>query len=197
MFCIFIQQILFFLSGLLAFVPVTTRIENGICINGIVRLNHTFLFSYYYSPHCFTLALMIPLLIMVFCYTRMFLALRESMKMTSTLQNKQDKSSGMHKTRLAQLNIFETCLIMTCIFLICWSTIETALLLYMIDYYPDLSSDHYTIGRFFILLNSGLNPYVYALRYRDFKKQFKILIGIEKKEDQSSVTYMSSINTHE
>ena len=100
---------------------------------------------------------------------------RASIKMASTtnIQTEADRSS--HASRLAQINLFETCLIVAVLFFICWVTVQAAIFLYMIDVYPDLSGDHYTVGRLLILFNSCINPYVYTLRYREFKIQLRYL----------------------
>ena len=61
--------------SVLLFVPVTTVIKDGVCLPAH-RLIGTDLWEYYYSPHNFIIALIIPLTIMIVCYTRMFVALR-------------------------------------------------------------------------------------------------------------------------
>ena len=115
------------------------------------------------------------------------------MSESSSQQSAVEKSTNA--SRLAQINIFETCLIVTVLFLACWTTTETALFMYIIDVYEDLSSNHYTTGRLLILLNSCLNPYVYTLRYREFKKQLRVLIGLEKNSNKlnTSVTFSANI----
>ena len=59
----------------LLFTPITTVIRNGVCLTAYKMLK-TDLFNYYFFPHCFTISLVIPLSIMIVCYTRMYLALR-------------------------------------------------------------------------------------------------------------------------
>ena len=56
------------------FVPATTVIIGGVCMPGL-KMFGTFLMDYY-APNCFVISLIIPMLIMIVCYTRMFLALR-------------------------------------------------------------------------------------------------------------------------
>ena len=164
---------------LLIFIPVTTVATDNYCLVGINLLS-TFKIQFY--P-------VIPLLIMPICYFRMFQALSSSFKLSKVKKNsvkEETKStrkensttndvSRIHKSRLAQRNIFETCLFMTVVFVLCWTTIEIALLLYFFGYYPDLSNSHYKIGRILIISNSCINPYIYAIRYDDFKKQLKSL----------------------
>ena len=58
----------------LVFVPISTVIKDGMCLTAY-RFIGTILMLYY-APHCFVIALIIPLIIIIVCYTRMFLALR-------------------------------------------------------------------------------------------------------------------------
>ena len=105
----------------------------------------------------------------------MFLALGTSISMsTSSLE----KDSTAHKSRVAQLNIFHTCLTVTVVFLICWATNETCLMAFILDIYLNLSGKHCSVGRIFIGINSCLNPYIYALRYTEFKQQLRVLMRI-------------------
>ena len=61
--------------SVLLFVPVTTVIQDGVCLPAH-KLLGTDLWEYYYSPHNFIIALIIPLTVMIICYTRMYVALR-------------------------------------------------------------------------------------------------------------------------
>ena len=122
-----------------------------------------------YSPYEFTIAFAVPLVITLFCYGRMLMCLRQSAQWT----NGKSTISNQDKLRLAQMNIFKTCLIVTVVFILCWCSTETAIILYMAEYYENLASVHFTIGTLLILVNSCLNPYIYAIRYRDFKLELK------------------------
>ena len=109
---------------------------------------------------------------------------------SSSQQSEVDKST--HASRLAQVNIFETCLIVTVLFFVCWITAEVGLFLYIVGYYKHLSNIHYMVGRMLILLNSCLNPYVYTLRYQDFKKQLGILLGQKQRPDRFAKSVTNS-----
>ena len=61
--------------GVMLFVPITTVIQDGVCLPAH-KLLGTDLWEYYYSPHSFIIALIIPLVIIIICYTRMYVALR-------------------------------------------------------------------------------------------------------------------------
>ena len=88
---------------------------------------------------------------------------------------------AQHTSRLAQVNIFKTCLSVAVLFMVCWITWEVALLLYIVNVYDSFTVTHYTAGGMLVLLNSGLNPYIYTLRYHEFQRQLRVLLGIKKK----------------
>ena len=168
-----------FVFSVTSIVPATTVIKNGVCLLGYRARNHWLLT--YYGYHALFFAMVFPLIILIYCYARMIVALRRSMNMSAVATKQIDGSdSSVHKSRLAQYNIFETCLIITILFVLCWTTNETGLFLYVIGVYPNLATDHYSIGRLLVLLNSCLNPFVYALRYDEFKKQLRVLLRCTK-----------------
>ena len=141
---------------------ITTVIKYNHCLLAYT-IHHTMWIDYF-GYQAFIVSLVLPLIIMVFCYTRMFHSLIQSSKLASS-----------STTSSAQRNMLETCLIITLLFVMCWMTNELGLLLTLTRYYENLTNKYYTNGRLLILLNSCLNPYVYVVRYEDFKKQLKVL----------------------
>ena len=163
------------ISFRLPYSPITTIIEHDTCMIGWNMLTSPILREYY-TPHCFTVSFLIPITIMIFCYTRMYLALRASVRFSApSRQSKQlDGTSVLHKSRLAQLNIFQTCLILATLTTVCWLTNVSALFLFMIGYYSSLSNVHIDVGFLLLLSNAMLNPYVSIMRYHAFKEQMKV-----------------------
>ena len=157
-----------FTAGAFCFVVASTTTKPGKCLIGS-KLIGSFLWDMY-SPYEFTLAFALPLAISLFCYGRMFYCLQQS---TTKTASKDSKCTNIDKLRLAQLNIFKTCLTVTVVFVLCWCTTEIAVVMFMVGYYTELSNNHYVFGTILIILNSGLNPYIYAVRYEDFKKELK------------------------
>ena len=146
----------------------------------------TFLVDFY-SPYTFVLAMAVPLTTMMFCYARMLRALNESRKMfgggsQSESGKESSGSSSVHKLRMAQMNIFQTCFIMIVFFLVAWVTQKSAVFLFVIHYYKGLNNQHYALGNLGILFNSCVNPYIYAVRYDDFKNQIRVLLGFKEQQ---------------
>ena len=177
-----------FCSVALSYIPTTTIYRDGSCMV-IYHLLSTPLWDFI-APYLFIIAIAIPCLIMVICYSRMLYALNLSSKLikASTPNSAENKSSSVHKLRLAQANIFQTCLIMMVVFLSCWLTIESAVILFIFKTYANLSNNHYAIGRLLAVFNSCVNPYIYAMRYTDFKVQLKKLFGIGSSSELASTT---------
>ena len=120
----------------------------------------------------------IPISVMVVCYTRMIYALYKSSRSLGA-----SNSANSDKLRLAQKNIFQTCLIMIVFFLVCWIPYEVAVIMF-VNFYTHFSDTHYTIGALLIVLNSSINPYIYVFRYDDFKIQLRKMIMKENEKNK-------------
>ena len=184
-----------FCSIALSYIPIFTVYRHGSC-----KVIHNLLGTPWWdavAPYLVVVAIIIPMTIMVICYTRMLMALRTSSKsVNSSTPQADNKSSSVHKLRLAQANIFQTCLTMMIVFLSCWLTIESAVVLFIFKTYPNLSNNHYAVGRLLAVFNSCVNPYIYAIRYDEFKVQMKKILGIGKTSEQNTVSSkFSTTNT--
>ena len=163
-----------FIFSILCIVPATTIILGNHCIVGY-HLVITHWIDLYPLYELF-FGIVLPMFISIVCYWKMFHVLNQSAHSSKG----DSRSSSIHKLRLAQMNIVKTCLLVVIVFVICWSIPETALLLLSIGVYSDLNNTHYYLGRLAIILNSISNSYIYAIRYDDFKEQFKHLISKTK-----------------
>ena len=157
--------------GAMAYLSTTTIYRDSFCfiINRIFRT----VFWEHMPTYLCCVQIGLPVVVIVFCYSRMFHALYSSSR---SFGNKSARNANADKLRLAQLNIFQTCLIMITMFLICWLSLNSAILLFIFKVYTDLSGTHFSIGNILVILNSGINPYIYVFRYDDFKIQLKKLL---------------------
>ena len=115
----------------------------------------------------------IPTVIMTYAYIRMGLTLRSSRSQTA---NKESKITSNDKLKKAEVNLFQTCLMLMVLFVLCWSNNCFAVSLYMIGVLPNLGGTYYHISVMLIVFNSCLNPYVYTLRYKQFQQQIRKLV---------------------
>ena len=157
----------------MSIVPATTVIQFGMCLNAWKLL--TTRWWEFYSPYDMVIAIVIPFIVTIFCYSRMFYALQKSSDATN--MEKSSNDANAHKMRMAQMNIFKTCFTMVVIFVVCWSIPQSAVLLLSIRYYKTLNNYHFYIGRLAVTVNSCLNPYIYSIRYDEFKMQLFTLLG--------------------
>ena len=155
-------------------VPATTIIFENKCFVAY-KLVTTYWVDWY-SPYEIIFGIIVPTFISVICYWMMFRVLNKAVH----LSEGQSQSNNIHKIRLVQMNIFKTCLVVVIVFVICWSIPETAMFFFSIGIYTNLNNYHFYIGRLAVILNSTLNPYIYAIRYDDFKDQINVLIGRKK-----------------
>lgn len=150
-----------------------TVLMNNKCIIGYT-LWTTFWFDVegYYA---IVLSFGIPSTIMITCYTRMFLLLNNSRQMFNSKESFSETSE--HKLRLAQMNIFKTCVIIVIVYIASFSTGQSAKLLFLLGYYKQIGT-HGHMGNVFMTFNSFINPVVYAMQYHDFKVRLKLLLKL-------------------
>ena len=150
---------------------ISTSLINGKCLVGH-KLWETFWVDVQ-SYYAIVVSFGIPFTIIVFCYSHMFIALNESQK---KFNSGNIESSSTDKLRLAQMNIFKTCVIIVIVYLTAWITAQSSIVLYLIGYYNTLGL-HDQIGDTLITFNSCVNPFVYVIKYDDFKIRFKFLMS--------------------
>ena len=152
---------------------ISTALINGKCVVAY-KLLRTFWVDVQ-SYYAIVVSFGIPITVILFCYVHMFAALIESLK---KFHSGNSQSSSTDKLRLAHMNIFKTCVIIVIVYLAAWITIESSIFLYLIGYYEILGL-HNQIGAISVTFNSCVNPFIYAMKYEDFKIRFKSLIIIK------------------
>ena len=177
-------------------IPSSTNIIYGLCFK-VYHMLYTTYFIKVVAYQMILINVLIPITIIIICNTRMLIALNESQEMLkkSVGVAKDDKSSKvLHNQRMAQINLFKTCFIVSLIFVICWGIDGAALFVITLDYTAPI---HFKRAGFvFIIFNCCLNPYVYAIQYRDFQEQARKLFGRKTKgivESSTNATAMSNV----
>ena len=141
-----------------------------------------------------TVSILIPVFIMVICYGRAWLFLQRSSNSLRESGVRAAHDRNLHNLRMAQTNIFRTCTLVLLVFLVCWIPSEIAFVMYALGYTTSRSAKlFYRIGLMTIYLNSGLNPYIYAYRYKLFIQQLKVLCAKAIGKDRVD---MSSFDVH-
>ena len=116
-----------------------------------------------YAPYNIVVNTLLPTVVMGSAYARMGYMLYHS-----EFASKDKKQ--------AQINMFETCLLMMIMFTLSSLNTCISLLLFTAGYFKDLSSDYYTISIILLVSNHCINPFIYSLRYKEFQHQLKCLV---------------------
>jgi len=87
-------------------------------------------------------------------------------------------------------NAVVTSLMICCGFIACWSLNEIYFFLSLINMYPvDFSGWFYHFTVVLVFLNSCINPFIYAAKYREFQRGVRRLLEkVRAKVQVSSVT---------
>ena len=145
---------------------------------------------YYLAVMC----VIIPTTIMTYAYIKMGLTLRKSRAFSAGPDGKM--SAVAEKLKKAEVNIYQTCLCLMLLFVICWSNNIIAVALFLAGVLPNFSGTYYQTSVVFVILNACVNPYVYAIRYKEFQDQAKKLLGFgSKKEFPKPSAFMGSRST--
>ena len=115
-------------------------------------------------------SIIIPLLVMGTCYALIARVLRKS-----STKFKHNSTAAGNKTRASEIRIVQSTVILSCIYLFCWtylSVVQFGNMFFNVPSYP-----HYHVAVALVILNSCINPYVYCIRYDDFQYRLKEMFG--------------------
>ncbi|XP_022088087.1 pyroglutamylated RFamide peptide receptor-like [Acanthaster planci] len=77
----------------------------------------------------------------------------------------------------ARRNIFKTLLIVFLTFLVCWTPNQVIFFMFNFGWSLDFSGAIYIISVSLVAINSCVNPFIYAFKYKQFRRGFLSLIG--------------------
>ncbi|XP_071953173.1 galanin receptor 2b-like [Antedon mediterranea] len=137
------------------------KIEDGVCIQKWPSVQYQKLFGFLN----FLYIELIPLIIMLFVYIRIFISLKTRVGETSTARNEANTARRM--------NIIKTMMIASITYMVCWTPGQTSYLYFTFGGYLDFDGVPYYIVVVFTLLNSCVNPIIYTFKYKDFQKGLK------------------------
>ena len=119
------------------------------------------------SPYFIVIIIFTPSMVMVAAYAHMGISLKNSGFSSKT--NSQ-----------AQKNLFYTCLILVVLFVTTGINHMASLVLQIVDYYPHNLNIQYQMSAGLLFLNGMINPLIYCVRYKEFQRRVKELLGLAK-----------------
>ena len=109
---------------------------------------------------------LIPIIIMVFCYTRMALALRNCIQPAGGQSTKMNRASK---------NVIKTLILVCVMFVACTSCNHFYYTMFTLGYPADFNSAFYHFTVIMVSLNICVNPFIYVYKYESFKANIRRL----------------------
>ena len=138
----------------------------------------------------FTVTYLLPLSIMVFCYSNILNLLQQRRKTRDHV-----KLSG-DPFKQAKKNVTITLFAVSLAFVVCWTPASITFLLYNAGYPYDITSDMHAAFLTLVVCNMAVNPVVYAFTYKKFRRQirgiFTCSTGIQEGTEQTPKTHRLS-----
>ncbi len=173
--------------NLARFVPTTKVTAEGLCIFNQIWPN-PFWPTFTAIIIC-AVYLFIPLLLTLSLYLSIFVHL----KRRASTWGSQDQSETMNK---ATTNVLKTLVLLTACFFLCWVWNITNFFLYNIGIRVSFTSPFYNFTVFMLNISCCVNPFCYAVQYREFQNQVKRLFCLKRTgEEETSVNSVSSQQT--
>ncbi|XP_006815107.1 mu-type opioid receptor-like [Saccoglossus kowalevskii] len=137
-----------------------------------------FYYNVVFGIGIFSIAWLIPLILMAFCYVKILLKLRNSNVQPTDGNPDDNKNFTLRRT---QKNVVKILLIVSITYAICWGPNEVALLHFNLGGYLDFTSDFYLFSVALVFCNMCVNPFIYAFQYKEFRKNIPVAFGCQWK----------------
>ena len=131
----------------------------------------------------------LPLIILVYCYGRIIWVLHSKVEFKSS----ESKSNQGNKFELARKNTIKTFVLVGLCLIICWSQNQIYFFMFNVGFDADWDSPYYDATVIMVFLNCTVNPFIYLIKYDDYKKALRNFVKCQKKE--LSAHSLSSLTT--
>ena len=183
------------LFNLARMIPTTRITEDGFCIFNLIWPSR-FWFGFVSVIVC-GLYFFIPFIFILILYLSIFIQLRKRASEGPLGEGNKNQTNVMDK---AKDNVFKTILFLSTCFFLChvWNT--SFFLLFSLGVPLSTTTPFYNFSVFMVNINCCVNPFCYAVQYREFQQQVKTLFcgtKAQMKKEMSSVnTRGTSCHTH-
>ena len=151
-------------------IPTSKVTSDGICIQYLIWPSQ-FWFTFTSVIFC-TLLFFLPLLFIMSLYLSIFIYLR---KKTNVNEATESRSNQTNKLTKAKANVLKTLVLLTALFFLCWVWNTGFIFLFSIGAKIPTTSLFYNFSVFMMNINCCVNPFCYAVQYREFERQAKKL----------------------
>ncbi|XP_077984591.1 histamine H2 receptor-like [Glandiceps talaboti] len=140
----------------------------------------------------------IPLLVMAVAYTRCVLVLSKDSTADITIDTNPGVSKVKEKSlQVASRNVLKMLVLVFLAYAICWGPNQVMFMLYCMGVKIDFYNAYYQFTTVLGFFNTAINPFIYALKYKQFQNGIKLvfcprLLGLVG--DVSALTGMEDIN---
>lgn len=135
-----------------------------------------------------------PIVVMVFCYTRMIFVFNAKVAPESKTQSNAEKRRA-EKLNHIRRNILKTLIIVAVAFVMCWTCNQTAFFLYNLGVKVDLFGTYFQVFVFFTFSNCCINPFIYTFQYHEFQIALRKLLGIKRSNPDDDDTEIGTVSS--
>ena len=131
----------------------------------------------------FVLEYLLPLLVMIFCYSKIAWILKTKAKVVPIADN---SSRGNNSTNVAvrsslmskaRRNVIKTLFIVCLCFVACWTWNQVFFLLYNTGHEVSFTTGFYHFTVYAAFINSCINPFIYIVQLTSFRNAVRLLFG--------------------
>ena len=170
-------------------IPTSGITADGICIHHLIWPNR--FWNSFTSVISCCLYFFVPLILIVSLYISIFLNLRKRINKGPLSESNDKVSAIMNK---ATTNVLKTSIFVTACFFLCWIWNVCWFFLFSIGVPLVANTPFYNFTSFMRNINCCVNPFCYAVQYREFQEQVKILFckHSTRKPEENTSRYTSS-----
>ncbi|XP_038050826.1 galanin receptor type 2-like [Patiria miniata] len=131
----------------------------------------------------FMVTYLLPVIVMIVAYVHIAVVLKKGAARIQPGPEAAGPSTGQapegpgESLMRARRNTFKTLLTVCVAFTVCWTPNEVIFFLFNLGVEVDFTSFVYIVSVAFVASNSCLNPFLYAIKYKQFRKALKTLLG--------------------
>ena len=150
---------------------ITCAVINGQCSLYTEQISE--LWGYIFSFWILLFILVFPILLMIFCYARIWCELSISQTQASATPN------GAERVTTAQRNVIRTILFVNIAYVLCVSM--NVVMVFKNELFGgiDFAGIPYNISVILVFLNSSINPFLYCLSYKPFQQALKMCFVVD------------------